>query len=152
MLLKAMPTLVSRQFKIAEVFNSNRSICAVNPDNTVGVIGFVSRTFPSVYPISIIRVDPETGDALRDSKGLCIPCKPGMVYNMMIILMINFVKIGEPGVFIGKIIAGDPIRAFLGYVDKSASEKKIVRDVFKHGDSAFLSGIFSHLLDLQFVV
>lgn len=47
---------------------------------------------------------------------------------------------GEPGVFIGKIIPHDPSRAFLGYVDKSASEKKIVRDVFKRGDSAFLSG------------
>jgi hypothetical protein len=44
-------------------------------------------------------------------------------------------------VFIGKIIPDDPSRAFLGYVDKSASEKKIVRDVFKKGDSAFLSGI-----------
>lgn len=35
---------------------------------------------------------------------------------------------------------GNPSRAFLGYVDKSASSKKIVRDVFKKGDSAFLSG------------
>jgi hypothetical protein len=50
------------------------------------------------------------------------------------------IKTGEPGVFVGKIIADDPIRAFLGYVDKTASEKKIVRDVFKHGDAAFLSG------------
>ncbi|XP_059473300.1 long-chain fatty acid transport protein 4 [Neocloeon triangulifer] len=95
----------------------------INPDNTVGAIGFVSRIIPSVYPISIIRVDPETGDVIRDAQGLCIPCKPG-----------------EPGVFIGKIVPNDPIRAFLGYVDKSASEKKIVRDVFKLGDSAFLSG------------
>lgn len=28
----------------------------------------------------------------------------------------------------------------MGYVDKSASEKKIVTDVFKKGDSAFISG------------
>lgn len=46
----------------------------------------------------------------------------------------------EPGVFIGKILPGNPSRAFLGYVDKKASSKKIVRDVFKKGDSAFLSG------------
>lgn len=40
----------------------------------------------------------------------------------------------------GKIIPNNPSRAFLGYVDKTASSKKIVRDVFKKGDSAFLSG------------
>lgn len=32
------------------------------------------------------------------------------------------------------------MRAFLGYVNEKDSEKKIVRDVFKKGDQAFLSG------------
>ena len=49
-------------------------------------------------------------------------------------------KPNEPGVFIGKIMPGNPSRAFLGYVDKAASSKKIVHDVFQKGDSAFLSG------------
>lgn len=49
--------------------------------------------------------------------------------------------LGEPGVFIGKIIPSNPARAFLGYVNEKESEKKIVRDVFEKGDSAFLSGI-----------
>lgn len=96
---------------------------SVNIDNTVGAIGFVSRIIPAVYPISIIRVDPNTGEPLRNARGLCMPCAPN-----------------EPGVFIGKIIPNNPSRAFLGYVDEQASKKKIVRDVFVHGDSAFLSG------------
>ncbi|XP_018579796.1 long-chain fatty acid transport protein 4 [Anoplophora glabripennis] len=95
----------------------------VNVDNTVGSIGFISRIIPSVYPISIIKVDPNTGEPVRDARGLCMTCEPN-----------------EPGVFIGKIIPNNPSRAFLGYVDKEASQKKIVRDVFTHGDSAFLSG------------
>lgn len=41
---------------------------------------------------------------------------------------------------LGKIIPNNPSRAFLGYVDKSASSKKVVHDVFHKGDSAFLSG------------
>jgi len=49
----------------------------VNTDNKVGAIGFVSRIIPAVYPISIIRVDPENGEPIRNAKGLCIPCKPG---------------------------------------------------------------------------
>lgn len=97
--------------------------CLVNIDNTVGAIGFISRIIPAVYPISIIRVDPNTGEPLRDARGLCLPCKAN-----------------EPGVFIGKIIPNNPSRAFLGYVDEQASKKKIVQDVFRHGDSAFLSG------------
>lgn len=95
----------------------------VNIDNTVGAIGFISRIIPSVYPISIIKVDPNTGEPIRDMHGLCMPCQPN-----------------EPGVFIGKIIPQNPSRAFLGYVDEDASKKKIVYDVFTKGDSAFLSG------------
>ncbi|CAG9825429.1 unnamed protein product [Phaedon cochleariae] len=95
----------------------------VNVDNTVGSIGFISRIIPSVYPISIIRVNPDTGEPIRDARGLCMTCRPN-----------------EPGVFIGKIIPNNPSRAYLGYVDEQASQKKVVRDVFKHGDSAFLSG------------
>lgn len=44
---------------------------AVNIDNTVGAIGFVSRIIPSVYPISIIRADQNTGEPIRGPDGLC---------------------------------------------------------------------------------
>ncbi|KAL7305240.1 hypothetical protein TKK_0002625 [Trichogramma kaykai] len=94
----------------------------VNIDNTIGAIGFVSRILPAVYPISIIKVN-ESGEPVRNSKGLCQVCEPN-----------------EPGVFIGKIIPNNPSRAFLGYVDEKASTSKIVHDVFSKGDSAFISG------------
>lgn len=114
----------------------------------MGAIGFVSRIIPSVYPISIIRVDSVSGEPIRNSKGLCTVCKPGMyAYYMLLhyniiktLVIIKYFIVGEPGVFIGKIIPNNPSRAFLGYVDKEASQKKIVRDVFSKGDSAFLSG------------
>lgn len=44
---------------------------AVNINNVVGAIGFVSKIIPSVYPISIIKADPASGDPIRDSNGLC---------------------------------------------------------------------------------
>ncbi|KAK3920987.1 Long-chain fatty acid transport protein 4 [Frankliniella fusca] len=94
----------------------------VNIDNTVGAIGFVSRILPAVYPISIIKVDPFSGEPIRDKNGLCMRCAPD-----------------EPGVFVGKITS-HPSRAFLGYVNKKDSEKKVVHDVFTKGDMAFLSG------------
>ncbi|XP_063358811.1 long-chain fatty acid transport protein 4-like [Cydia amplana] len=95
----------------------------VNINNKTGAIGFVSRIIPAVYPIAILKVDQETGEPIRNSRGLCQLAKPN-----------------EPGVFIGKIQPNNPSRAFLGYADKAASDKKIVRDVFTHGDSAFISG------------
>ncbi|XP_017773069.1 PREDICTED: long-chain fatty acid transport protein 4-like [Nicrophorus vespilloides] len=110
--------------RVAEFYGATEGNAnIVNVDNTVGAIGFISRIIPAVYPISIIKVDPTTGEPIRDAHGLCMLCKAN-----------------EPGVFIGKIIPGNPSRAFLGYVDKEASQKKIVHDVFKKGDSAFLSG------------
>ncbi|XP_069360638.1 long-chain fatty acid transport protein 4-like [Maniola hyperantus] len=95
----------------------------VNIDSKAGAIGFISRIIPAVYPIAIIKVDEDTGEPIRDKRGLCQLAKPN-----------------EPGVFIGKIKPNNPARAFLGYVDKEASDKKIVRDVLAHGDSAFISG------------
>ncbi|XP_012539295.1 long-chain fatty acid transport protein 4 isoform X1 [Monomorium pharaonis] len=94
----------------------------MNIDNKMGAIGFFSRIIPSVYPVSLIRVDKD-GEPIRNSKGLCQICEPN-----------------EPGAFIGKISPNNPTRAFLGYVDKKASEKKVIYDVITKGDSAFLSG------------
>lgn len=48
-----------------------------NTDNTFGAIGFVSRLIPSIYPISIIRVNPETCEPIRNEEGLCMRCNPG---------------------------------------------------------------------------
>lgn len=95
----------------------------INNNNTIGAIGFISRIFPQIYPISIIKACPDTGVPIRGVDGLCQPCAPG-----------------EAGVFIGKIIKGNPSREFLGYADETASSKKIAHDVFKKGDMAFISG------------
>ncbi|XP_020284862.1 long-chain fatty acid transport protein 4 [Pseudomyrmex gracilis] len=109
--------------KVLEFYGATEGNANImNVDNKIGAVGFLSRIIPSVYPISIIKVN-EDGEPIRDSKGLCQVCEPN-----------------EPGVFIGKIESNNPARAFLGYVDQKASDKKIVRDVFKKGDSAFLSG------------
>ncbi|XP_044596471.1 long-chain fatty acid transport protein 4-like isoform X2 [Cotesia glomerata] len=109
--------------QVAEFYGATESNANItNVDNKVGAIGFVSRIIPAVYPISIIKVNAD-GDPIRNEKGLCQECKPN-----------------EPGVFIGKIIPNNPHRAFLGYVDEKASERKVIHDVFKKGDSAFHSG------------
>ncbi|KAH8402139.1 hypothetical protein KR009_010001 [Drosophila setifemur] len=110
--------------KVGEFYGATEGNANImNNDSTVGAIGFISRIMPQIYPISIIKADPHTGEPLRNKKGLCERC-----------------GVDEPGVFIGKIVKGNPCRAFLGYVDPKASSKKVVRDVFSKGDMAFISG------------
>lgn len=65
-----------------------------------------------------------------------------MVFFEYIIIIII---LGEPGEFVGKIIVTDPLRQFDGYVNQSATKKKIVRDCFQKGDMAFLSGIHQEI-------
>mgnify|MGYP003586705438 CR=1 FL=1 len=68
-------------------------------------------------------MDEQTGEPVRDENGICVHVRPG-----------------ETGEFVGKIIENDPTRAFDGYANKEANKKKILRNVFRKGDSAFASG------------
>lgn len=97
----------------------------VNVDNTEGSCGFLSQ-LPIAnffYPATLIRVDETTGEPIRDKRGICVR-----------------VKAGETGEFVGKIVENDPSRAFDGYANKDATQKKIIRNVFSKGDAAFASG------------
>lgn len=49
----------------------------VNIDNKEGAVGFMSRIIPTIYPVSLIKVEPSTGEPIRNEKGLCIRCEPG---------------------------------------------------------------------------
>ncbi|EEB19125.1 Long-chain fatty acid transport protein, putative [Pediculus humanus corporis] len=95
----------------------------VNIDNKVGCVGFVPRLAGPVYPVVLLKVDKDTEEPIRNSKGFCIRCQPG-----------------EPGICVGKINSKQTISTFLGYADKVESEKKILKNVFKKGDNYFNSG------------
>jgi len=48
--------------------------------------------------------------------------------------------VGEEGEFVGRIVRGDPVKDFEGYRDRTATEKKILKNVFAEGDFYFRSG------------
>ncbi|KAL6110349.1 slc27a1 [Pungitius sinensis] len=109
--------------RIGEFYGATECNCSLlNIDGKVGACGFSSRILPSFYPIRLFRVR-ESGELLRDSRGLCIPCRPG-----------------EPGMLLGHIDHTDPLRRFDGYADEDSTNKKIAHNVFKVGDSAYVSG------------
>ena len=58
--------------------------------------------------------------------------------------------LGEAGILVGRIIQDDPLRRFDGYANQEATNKKIVHNVFKKGDSAYLSGTSSNHFTFTF--
>uniref|UniRef100_A0A146LKS9 Very long-chain fatty acid transport protein n=1 Tax=Lygus hesperus TaxID=30085 RepID=A0A146LKS9_LYGHE len=99
--------------------NSN----TVNAWNKLGAVGYIPGFLKVFFPIRLIRVNEETMEPMRGKDGLCITC-----------------KIGEPGLIVGNISNSRALSQYNGYVDEDATKKKILRDVFKKGDSAFNSG------------
>lgn len=71
---------------------------AVNIDNHIGSVGFISMIAPFIYPVTLIRIDETSGEPMRDPKtGLVMRCRPN-----------------EPGELVGKIIENHPVREFEG--------------------------------------
>lgn len=110
--------------QIGEFYGATECNCSIaNMDGKVGACGFNSRILPFVYPIRLVKVDEDTMELVRDSRGLCVPCQPG-----------------EPGLLVGRINQKDPLRRFDGYANPEATRKKIAHNVFKKNDSVYLSG------------
>ncbi|XP_046912360.1 long-chain fatty acid transport protein 4 isoform X1 [Dermatophagoides farinae] len=113
--------------QIGEVYGSTEGNANVaNFDFTEGACGIIPCCVPFicrfVFPVTVIRVDPATGEHIRDRNGLC-----------------KLIKSGEIGEIVG-MIREDPGQSYPGYVNNDATKKKIIRNVLHHGDSAFLSG------------
>ena len=113
------------RFKIKRILEfygaTEGNISLINYDGKSGAIGRVPGYLKKMLNIEIVKFDVEKEEPIRDERGFCIPC-----------------EIGEVGEAVGEIQidAG----AFDGYVDKQATQKKILRDVFKKDDQWFRSG------------
>uniref|UniRef100_A0A8C5H4S7 Arachidonate--CoA ligase n=1 Tax=Gouania willdenowi TaxID=441366 RepID=A0A8C5H4S7_GOUWI len=128
----------TERFRIAQIgefYGATECNCSIaNMDGKVGACGFNSRILPNVYPIRLVSVDEDTMELVRDSRGLCVPCRPG-----------------EPGLLVGRINQQDPLRRFDGYANQDATKKKIAHNVFKKNDTAYLSGDVLVMDDLGYM-
>jgi acyl-CoA synthetase (AMP-forming)/AMP-acid ligase II len=85
--------------------------------NFEGRPGMLGRLKPGQV---LVRCDETTGEVIRNRQGFC-----------------ERVKVGQKGMLLGRI---NPLVTFDGYVDKTATDKKLMKDVFKKGDSYFNTG------------
>ncbi|XP_053209869.1 long-chain fatty acid transport protein 4-like isoform X2 [Panonychus citri] len=115
--------------RVVEFYGSTEgSSSLINFTGKVGAIGFLSMIVPKFlvrifYPLTIIKVNVETGEPIRGEDGLCQNVGPGDV-----------------GMIIAKIKQNDHLYGFDGYVDREATRKKILADVLTRGDQYFVSG------------
>jgi len=107
--------------KVIEFYGATEgNVALMNLDGKVGAIGRLPRLLRGAMGVALIRYDVAKDEHVRGPKGFCIPCKPG-----------------EVGEAIGRITA---VSRFEGYSNPEATEKKILRNVFKPGDAYFRTG------------
>ena len=95
----------------------------INLDGPIGAIGRVPNYLKFKFNLEIIRYDVDSNLNPRGSDGFCIIADPN-----------------ESGELIAEIRNDDPRFRFEGYETKEATQKKILRDVFKKGDAWFRTG------------
>ncbi|HEX4270044.1 MAG TPA: long-chain-acyl-CoA synthetase, partial [Rhizomicrobium sp.] len=109
--------------RIVEFYGATESnVSMLNYDGTVGAVGRVPDYLEWLLPSRVVRFDVEKEMPVRGPDGLCIECAPNEV---------------------GEALGGMSTRAgreFEGYTNRADSEKKMLRDVFRRGDTWFRTG------------
>jgi fatty-acyl-CoA synthase len=122
-------TKFSERFHIPRILEyyaaTEGNVALFNFDSMPGAVGRLPDWIKHRFPIAIVRHDIEKEHPARDANGFCISC-----------------AVGEPGQIIGEIVNDpkQPASRFEGYSDSTASERKILRDVFRKGDAWFATG------------
>jgi fatty-acyl-CoA synthase len=90
-----------------------------------GAIGRVPLFLAHRFPLRLVKIDPDTGQPMRDERGLCVTC-----------------GVNEVGEALGRISrsTSEPGSRFEGYASRDESLKKVLHDVAERGDSWFRSG------------
>ncbi len=96
------------------------NVVLMNVDNKVGAVGRLPGLMRRAMGMHLVKFDVRKEEVVRGPDGFCVDC-----------------EVDEPGEAIGRISATS---RFEGYSDRKASEKKILRDVFKRGDAYFRTG------------
>jgi fatty-acyl-CoA synthase len=114
------------RFKIPEVLEfygaTEGNVSMFNFDGKVGAVGRAPKWLRGRFNFRIVKFDVEREEPVRGADGLCIEAAPD-----------------EVGECVGEIGA-DARKAYSGYADKAASERKILRDVFQRDDAFFATG------------
>lgn len=109
--------------RILECYGSTEGNTAfANLDSKPGAIGFTSRLVEFIKDQYFIKVDNQSGEPIRNEDGFCTKCGPN-----------------EPGELVGRITQ-NKFSGFDGYLQKEATQKKYLANVFQKDDLYFRTG------------
>jgi len=115
------------RFRIPQILEfyaaTEGNVSLYNVDDKPGAIGRIPAFVGHRHTVTLLKFDIEKGVPVRNKEGFCTQC----VGN-------------EVGEAVGKITTSDFGSNFEGYTSKDATDKKIIRDVFKKGDAWFRTG------------
>lgn len=117
------------RFKIPRILeyyaSTEGNFSLYNCEGQPGAIGRIPSFLAHRLPVALVRFDMETGEPVRNAAGFCERCAAE-----------------EVGEALGLIPAEGAARAgrFEGYADAVATERKVLRDVFKPGDAWYRTG------------
>jgi fatty-acyl-CoA synthase len=96
-----------------------------NCEGQPGAIGRIPSFLAHRLPVALLRFDVEGGEPTRNAGGFCENC-----------------AVDEVGEAVGLIPHDENARAgrFEGYADPEASQRKVLRNVFKSGDAWYRTG------------
>lgn len=99
------------------------NVCRKSDLQQRGAVGRSGFGFDLITGFKIVKFDVENETPVRGANGFCMEA-----------------AMDEPGELLFPIREDHPSKRFDGYTDPKATEKKVLRDVFKKGDSWFRSG------------
>jgi fatty-acyl-CoA synthase len=109
--------------RIIEFYGATEgNVSMLNYDGKVGAVGRIPDYMRKTLTTRIVRFDIELEVPIRNEEGCCIECAPN-----------------EVGEAIGEITA-EKGKNFEGYTRAADTQKKVLHDVFKKGDSWFRTG------------
>ncbi len=101
---------------------SEGNVSLFNVEGEPGAIGRIPPYLAHRFPATLVNFDTEKAEPARNEQGFCVRCGPNQIGEM----------IGE--------LQSNVVSRFEGYSSTEASEKKILRSVFKPNDAWVRSG------------
>jgi fatty-acyl-CoA synthase len=117
------------RFKIPRILeyyaSTEGNFSLYNCEGQPGAIGRIPAFLANRLPVALLRFDVEKSEPARNAAGFCERCAAN--------------EIGE-AVGLMPATGGERAGRFEGYADQEASDRKVLRNVFKAGDSWYRTG------------
>jgi len=122
-------TSFQSRFRIPQILefyaSTEGNVSLFNIEGKPGAIGRIPSYLAHRFPATLVKIDVETNEPVRNEQGLCMRCAPHEVGEAVGRLLTDSSNVGS---------------RFEGYTNKEASSNKILRNAFKPGDAWYRTG------------